>query len=185
MAIGLDRFTIAEVATSLGVSDGALYRHVESRDRLWSRACDAVWAGMDLDDVATDPWQQYLTEVASRATALADEHPGLARYLTYGPYEPATLASFDRLISTVADGSGAMAAEQAYVVVSRVLHAALAYLSGDRALAAANRPAVAWHVRAVIDGMSSAISRGDLPPPVAWSAFRDAVRAPGPSGPSS
>lgn len=173
--LGIETFSVLAVAERLGVSDGAVYRYVPSRERLRSLAADHVWSGLDTRSDATT-LAAYLHDVAIRAAALAADHPGLAGYISFGPYELATIASFERLMTEAARRCRELGQGMAYVVVSRVLHVALGYAaSGDEVLRAANAPVLGWHLSTLLDGMTAAIDRGDLPPDVDWPAVRDAV----------
>jgi len=178
VAVGLDRFGVADVAAELGVSQGSLYRYVPSRERLYSLACDAVWSTVDVAAAPGEPWSGYLRLVADRASALARRHRGLAPYVLAGPYEPGTVAVFDAMIAEVASRSPVLTPDHAYVMVARTLHAALVYDLAHPDVVAANATTAAWHVRALIDGMSAAVERGELPPDVEWATVRSAVTIP-------
>lgn len=176
--LGIDSFNVLAVADRLGVSEGAVYRYVPSRERLQSLAADHVWANLATASEAAT-LGHYLRDVATRAAALADEHPGLATYISFGPYEAATIASFERLMSEIVRRCPQLTQGMAYVAISRVLHAALGYsASRHEAIRRANAPVLAWHLTTLIDGMTAAIDRGALPPDVDWAHIRAAVTLP-------
>lgn len=175
IGIGLDRFSVAEIADELEVSVGALYRHVDSRERIHSLACDALWSRLDRIVSPQSPWHSYLGTIVGRAGDLATRHPGLAEYVTHGPYEPGTIAVFDELIAGVCERESQLTAGQGFVVVSRALHMGLGYLFGQLDVVDVNRNAVRWVTDSLLDGMAATIDRGHLPPDVNWPRLRDAV----------
>lgn len=177
---GIEDFSVVAVAERLGVSDAAIYRYVPTRDRLQSLAADRAWAEVDTAAPGATTWQQYCHELARRGATAAERHPGLAAYVMTGPYEPATVASFERAMAELVARQPQLHVDQAYVVISRVLHAALgAAAAGSAAVRAVNAGIRRWHLDVLIDGIAAATERGDLPPAVAWSDVRAAVtRAP-------
>lgn len=168
IVLGLDRFSVAGVARSLGVTDMALYRHVGSRDELYSLAAaraHALFPGPA--GRSTEP-TGYLTEVAEHAWRLARRHPGIERYLLDGPYHPSTLAVWDDGIARLRAIAPEYGHEEAYLLLSRVTSVALA--AADNALSRRHqedpeRPGelFGWTIRALVDGMDALLRRGDLP----------------------
>jgi AcrR family transcriptional regulator len=165
IAQGLDRFTMAAVARELGVTDMALYRHVGSREELYSQAAARAHATFPFRLGATD-WNDHLLEVADQTWHLAARHPGIQRYLLDGPYHPETLEVFAASVARFRAMAPRFTADQAYVLLSRVVSVTLA--AADNALSRRwqqdpDEPGALfrWTVRALVDGMVGRLD--DLP----------------------
>ncbi|CCH29598.1 hypothetical protein ABZ816_15380 [Actinosynnema sp. NPDC047251] len=79
--IGLADLTVQAVATALGVTPTALYRHVDGRFGLETLVGEAVLAGLRVVD---DPAHDVAGHLVSFAVQLRDfvlDHPGLSTYL--------------------------------------------------------------------------------------------------------
>lgn len=162
--IGLDTFTLADVATQVGVGESTVYNYVPGRDALYTRAAAAVFEQLDIEADA-DHWTDYVDVVAQRAFDLAARHPGLREYVFDGPYEPTTVATFEALIDRVQRWLPDLSDHLAFVAVSRPILLGLGYL-GDPVL----EPLTPWLRRALLHGLDAMLTEGPLPPdpPVTW-----------------
>lgn len=174
--LGIERFSVVAVAEQLGVSDAAIYRYVPTRDRLQSLAADLAWSEVVTAAPATVTWEDYCRVLADRAADVAVRHPGVATYVMAGPYEPATVSSFERAMAELTARQPQFDVDRSYVVISRVLHVALGYVSiRNEIVRRANAGLWRWHLDALVDGMAAAVARGDLPPAGDWTTVRAAV----------
>ena len=158
IALGLDSFTLTEVAARQGVGESTVYNYVSGRDELYRVAAASVFEQLDID-VDASTWTGYVDAIAERCFALAKSHPGLREYLLYGPYEASTLTIFEALIDRVQAWLPDIGEHLAYVLASRPVVTTLAYLD-DPVL----EPAAPWLRRALLDGLDRALAGGDLPP---------------------
>jgi AcrR family transcriptional regulator len=163
IAIGLDRFTLAEVAARVGVGESTVYNYVPGRDALFAKAAAVVFARLDVEADA-NTWTGYVDVVAQRAFDLAAAHPGLREYVFAGPYEPSTVGIFEALIARVRGWRPEMSEHLAFLVVSRPLLLGLGYL-GDPVL----EPAVPWLRRALLRGLEATLADEPDPPEPAMS----------------
>jgi AcrR family transcriptional regulator len=84
-ARGFDGVSIAEIATSAGVSQGALYRHYASKDELgWALFSTAyLRTGAELDRIRADnpEFEPAVTAMIAHFCALYDNDPALFRFM--------------------------------------------------------------------------------------------------------
>jgi AcrR family transcriptional regulator len=170
IAIGLDTFTLTEVAARVGVGESTVYNYVVSRNRLFVAACAEVFARLDID-IDAEGWTAYVDEVAERCVDLAGRHPGLRDYILLGPYEPSTIATFEALIDRVRGWLPGIDEHLAFVVASRPVVASLSYL-GDPVF----EPVAPWLRQALLRGLDDSIRAGTLPP-VPDASWRTKLRA--------
>ncbi|MCD0453203.1 TetR/AcrR family transcriptional regulator [Actinocorallia sp. API 0066] len=78
--LGMRRLSVKAVATGLGVSTAALYRHVEGRWELERLVGESLLAELALPDDPTEDTERHLLSFALRLRAFALARPGLARY---------------------------------------------------------------------------------------------------------
>lgn len=97
-ALGLDTFTLGQVAQRLGVGASALYRLFDSRDAI-VQACLDVIAGTIARPAADAPWRDALQMWADEAWRVCETYPGLSRVLFSFP---TATASIERIIRTYA-----------------------------------------------------------------------------------
>lgn len=77
LKLGVDNFTIGQIAKELGVVPSAVYRHVDGREDIVIRAF--IRAGRQLQQVPMDlSWQDLLRWMADDMWRLFDRYPGLA-----------------------------------------------------------------------------------------------------------
>jgi AcrR family transcriptional regulator len=162
--VGLDTFTLADVAARAGIAESTVYNYVTGRDALFAKAAAAALERLDVEADA-DHWTGYVEIVAQRTFDLASQHPGLREYVFDGPYEPTTVATFEALIDRVRRWLPDLSEQLAFVAVSRPVLLGLAYL-GDPVL----EPVVPWLRQALLRGLDAMITEGPLPPdsPVSW-----------------
>ncbi|MDO5727640.1 MAG: hypothetical protein Q4Q03_06930 [Bowdeniella nasicola] len=84
LAEGLDRFTIAQVASHLGVVPSAVYRHVRNRDDIVMRALAYVAAQLQLPD-ANGSWQEILRQMVDSIWELYARYRGLGTVIVQTP----------------------------------------------------------------------------------------------------
>lgn len=83
--VGLDGFNVRALADQLGVRQGALYRHVASKDELLALVTDALLAAADEPFPPTDDgWQSAVRALALRQRALLRAHPAMVSLLANG-----------------------------------------------------------------------------------------------------
>lgn len=87
LEIGLDKFTLTDVAAKLGVSPSALYRHVESRDDIIGLVLARVARGLSTD-VTAATWQDLLRDYGRTFWDTCEHYPGLSRVLIGFPGAP-------------------------------------------------------------------------------------------------
>ncbi|MDO4901685.1 TetR/AcrR family transcriptional regulator [Actinomyces sp.] len=78
--IGIDRFTLSDVAQRLGVATSALYRTISSREDLLRACLERIARDIDFSDLS-GPWHRVARDYAERLWALLEAHPGLAGVL--------------------------------------------------------------------------------------------------------
>jgi AcrR family transcriptional regulator len=155
--IGLDRFTLADVAARVEVGESTVYGYVASRQELLIAAAGQVFEGLDLEcDAPT--WTEYIEVLSERVVALAVAHPGLADYVLWGPYTEGTLALFERLVARVQAYLPDVPDHVAWALASRPFVLGLTYL-GDPLL----EPLAPWIRKALIEGLASLVEAGELP----------------------
>ncbi|GAB3441807.1 TetR/AcrR family transcriptional regulator [Actinophytocola sediminis] len=102
-ADGLDGLSMRKVAERLGFTTMSLYRHVPGRDQLVDLMLDAVHA--ETAPITTDgDWRTRLASCARAGWELRRRHPWLAevRGSRHLP-GPNVIATYDRMLGTVAD----------------------------------------------------------------------------------
>lgn len=103
-AIGIDKFTLSQVAERLGVAAAALYRIFDSRDAIVSAAIQHAVAGIPEPDT-TLGWRELLTSLSEVYWQLMEDYPGLERVVYSEPTAVNYFADFyqswiDPLIET-------------------------------------------------------------------------------------
>jgi TetR/AcrR family transcriptional regulator, tetracycline repressor protein len=74
---GLDAVSVRRIASELGVTSMALYRHVKDKNDLFEAMLDAVMTGVDLTAgvVPTMPWQDQVRQLFRNGAALLTARP--------------------------------------------------------------------------------------------------------------
>ncbi|MFG3698132.1 TetR/AcrR family transcriptional regulator [Micromonospora sp. NPDC047620] len=133
-AEGLDALSMRRVATVLGASTMALYRHVASKDDLVALMVEAAMADVPLPDAPPRNWRHGLERAAYRDWELYHRHPWiLSRVLvtTRAHFSPALAADSESTFSSF-DGLGlepADAFRYMFMFASYVQGVALTYVS--------------------------------------------------------
>ncbi len=157
--IGLDSFTLVEVAARAGVGESTVYGYVGSRADLYTAAAAAVLDELDVD-VEASSWTDYVDEVSQRCFDLAKSHPGLRDYVLYGPFEPSTVRLFETLIARVRRWLPEVSEHTAFLLASRPLVSSLSHL-GDPVL----EPVATWLRQAMLRGLDEMVRTGPPPDP--------------------
>ncbi|SON61417.1 Nucleoid occlusion factor SlmA [Mycobacterium simulans] len=79
--LGMRRLSVNAVATQLGVSATALYRHVESRWELERLVGESLLAELELSEDPAEDVERHLLSFGLQLWHFAVDHPGLAAYL--------------------------------------------------------------------------------------------------------
>ncbi|MCX4472475.1 TetR/AcrR family transcriptional regulator [Micromonospora sp. NBC_01655] len=133
-AEGLDALSMRRVATDLGASTMALYRHVASKDDLVTLMVEAAIADVPLPDAPPRNWRHGLERAAYRDWELYHRHPWiLSRVLvtTRAHFSPALAADSESALSSF-DGLGlepADALRYMFMFATYVQGVALTYVS--------------------------------------------------------
>lgn len=103
-AIGIDKFTLSQVAERLGVAAAALYRLFDSRDAIVSAAIQRAVAGIP-DPECGLSWRELLISLSEVYWQLMEDYPGLERVVYSEPTAVNYFADFyqswiDPLIET-------------------------------------------------------------------------------------
>lgn len=113
--IGLDRFSLDDIADRLGVTTPALYSHVEGRDDILRRAAASVIVDLEPELAAVDDWEEWLRVwadgVRARLGAVGEEVLESVRTSV----DEASLRLADRGLRLFAD-AGFDAVEAAYAI---------------------------------------------------------------------
>lgn len=128
--IGLVDLSMNAVATDLGVSSTALYRHVDGRWGLESLVGESILADLDLIDDPAHDTAQHLLSVGLQLRSFILEHPGLAAYVqTLFPRG----RSGRRLLAREAEALGrrGYATDAAMVLSSAVASVAIGYAAAE------------------------------------------------------
>jgi AcrR family transcriptional regulator len=79
--LGMRRLSVNAVATRLGVSATALYRHIDGRWELERLVGESLLAELRLDDDSADSIEEHLLAFGMTLHRFALAHPGLAGYM--------------------------------------------------------------------------------------------------------
>jgi AcrR family transcriptional regulator len=97
---GLDALSMRKLGAALGVEAMALYRHIESKDRLLDGVAEIMLEELELPSTGPAPWTDAWTALARSYRRLARSHPGAFRLLALSPLSMA--ARFERARAPVA-----------------------------------------------------------------------------------
>lgn len=103
IAEGIDRFTLAAIASRLGVVTPAIYRLFPSRDDLVVACLDAAGATLAVPTRGM-PWRDALQLWADECWRLCEEYPGLSRLVYSYPAAPTRI---EPVLQAYADHLGA------------------------------------------------------------------------------
>ncbi|WP_433167001.1 hypothetical protein [Kribbella sp. CA-247076] len=79
--LGLAKLTVNGVASALGVTPTALYRHVDGRPGLDALVGETILAGLHVTDDPDHGVEEHLLSFAQQIRAFLLDHPGLATYM--------------------------------------------------------------------------------------------------------
>lgn len=100
---GLGGVTMHAVARRLNVTTMALYRHVDSKDALLDGLVELLLTSLQVRR-ASQPWEQWLTTVASGIREVARQHPAVFPLLLTRPaVTPAALRVRDSIVAVLQD----------------------------------------------------------------------------------
>lgn len=91
---GLDALSMRRLGAALGVEAMALYRHVESKERLLAGVAELMLEELELPSAGAASWAEAWTALAHSYRRLARSHPGAFRLLALSPLS--TAARFER-----------------------------------------------------------------------------------------
>jgi AcrR family transcriptional regulator len=80
-ATGLDGLTIRRLAQDLGVTPMALYWHFRSKEELLAGLADQVWAEMNMQVDAAQPWSRQLQGLLESLVRVLRAHPCASQLL--------------------------------------------------------------------------------------------------------
>lgn len=104
---GLDAVSVRRIASELGVTSMALYRHVKDKNDLFSAMLDAVMADVDLTTgiAPTMPWQEQVRRLLRNGADLLTARPViLPLQIAYeGPLTPTLVSPLESSLSILLD----------------------------------------------------------------------------------
>ena len=169
--LGLTTFTVAQLAAVLGVSEGALYRHVRSTGEIVDRACSRILARVDtaLDGCAT--WTDYLEEICRQVRGLALRYPGFGPWVVAGEYDDDALVVFDRILDGIIRREPAFTSDTAYLVGSQAVACTVGLVTSGYVGAVPGEPTdrdlddqFDWMLGSLLRGMAANLA-DKVPPP--------------------
>ncbi|MFB6713147.1 TetR/AcrR family transcriptional regulator [Streptomyces sp. NPDC056358] len=166
-AEGLDALSMRRVATDLGASTMALYRHVASKDDLVALMVEAALTGAPLPDTPPRDWRHGLERAARRDWELYHRHPWILSkvLVTTRTHSSRALAADSESTFSAFDGLGlepADAFRYMFMFASYVQGVALTYVSDVEAERRARRTDRCT-VNGTDDGRSSLYEPGAYP----------------------
>lgn len=104
-SVGLDRFSMKDLASSLEAGEMSIYHHVSTRVELDRLVVGHIAATFDLPPGPVSSGRAaWLLAVAQEMRRALDEYPGVAQYLlVHGP-TGALLATMERIMGVMEDG---------------------------------------------------------------------------------
>lgn len=131
---GLDAVSVRRLASELGVTSMALYRHVKDKNDLFSAMLDAVMADVDLTAgiAPTMPWQDQVRRLLRNGAELLTERPViLPLQIAYqGPLTPNIVSPLEGLLSILLDAGFSSEDAVSLARAITILLAGLLLLSG-------------------------------------------------------
>lgn len=122
--IGLDAFTMRQIADRLGVTPQALYRHVHDRHHVEALAIDLVADRFVIPDPQQLTWWEFLEQLGLSLYQLAVATPGLSDSMTrLGDMTPVALSFIERCDTVLTDAG--FTAFEAFRMGSMVANTAL------------------------------------------------------------
>jgi len=102
--LGFEKVTMNMLAAACGISEAALYRHFESKEKIYDEVLESLEEHIDIDPLRekigeTEDIEEILTSIARHIFKSYSKHKELSRLLLFSSLERHTLA--DRVYSTV------------------------------------------------------------------------------------
>ena len=102
---GIDRVTLRRIATTLGVSPMAIYRHVRNKGHLLDLMADRMLMEMDPASPESSSWQEALRRVAASLLAVVQTHPA-APFLLSRPFVSPSALRVTEAMLVILDRAG-------------------------------------------------------------------------------
>ncbi|MDA8374895.1 MAG: TetR/AcrR family transcriptional regulator C-terminal domain-containing protein [Actinomycetota bacterium] len=97
---GVDEFTLARVASVLGVKTSSLYNHIQSKEDLVDMIREIVTAPIEVPDFAVTPWDEALRQWARSYRDAFAMHPNTIGLLATRPIRtPVVLHTYEAIIA--------------------------------------------------------------------------------------
>ena len=97
---GVDEFTLARVASALGVKTSSLYNHIQSKEDLVDMIREVVTAPIEAPDFASTPWDEALRQWARSYRDAFAKHPNTIGLLATRPIRtPIVLHTYEAIIA--------------------------------------------------------------------------------------
>lgn len=169
--LGLTTFTVAQLAAELGVSEGALYRHVRSTTEIVAKACSRILGRVDTELDELDTWTDYLEQICRQVRGLAIRFPGFGPWAVAGDYDDDALAVFDRILDGLMRREPDLTPDTAYLVGSQAVACTVGLVTSGYVGAVPGEPTdrdlddqFDWMIRSLLRGMAANLA-DDVPPP--------------------
>jgi AcrR family transcriptional regulator len=169
--LGLTTFTVAQLAADLGVSEGALYRHVRSTGEIVHRACSRILGRVDTRLDELDDWTDYVEQVCRQVRELAVRFPGFGPWVVAGDYDEDALAVFDRILDGIIRREPTFTPDTAYLVGSQAVACTVGLVASGYIGAVPGEPTDSdlddqfdWMLGSLLRGMSANLA-DEVPPP--------------------
>lgn len=131
---GLDAVSVRRIASELGVTSMALYRHVKDKNDLFAAMLDAVMSDVDLTAgiVSTMPWQDQVRRLLRNGAELLTARPViLPLQIAYeGPLTPTLVRPLESSLSILLDAGFSPEDAVSLARTSTILLAGLLVLTG-------------------------------------------------------
>ena len=165
-ALGLETFTIAELAARLGVRDATLYNYVGGREEAYRAACARILARLEVAAAHASSWAEYVETICRRGFALARAHPGIGPYIESGPYLSDSVRVFEAIIDEVRARLPDATEDTAYALAAPPFLVSVSMANDDDDV-----PLAEWIRQSMIEGMSARMQRGASVPQIGWRRF--------------
>lgn len=122
---GLEGLTIRKLASALGVTPMAIYRHYKNKTEIEDELVDLVVGDYDVTNHETEDWREWLAKSYLLMRKALCEHPGIIPLLNGAIYHAGhALAVMEKMLDVLCQAG--LPAERA----ARLFHAAMAYTIG-------------------------------------------------------
>ena len=122
---GLEGLTIRKLASALGVTPMAIYRHYKNKTEIEDELVDLVVGDYDVTNHEAGDWREWLAKSYLLMRKALCEHPGIIPLLNGATYKAGNaLAVMEKMLDVLCQAG--LPAERA----ARLFHAAMAYTIG-------------------------------------------------------